>query len=102
MKKGVSNNMLKVSSKRRRTRKEIADAKLADTNREAELAAKLAFIAEAEEKLANYDRMAEQNEQANQVISQMQADGFVNIDNNGVISPSKQKPGAEFQDFDNQ
>ena len=61
--------MLKVSSKRRRTKKEVADAKAAEANREADIAAKLAFIAAAEEKLANYDRMAEQNEQANQVIS---------------------------------
>ena len=71
MTKGVSANLLKVSSKRRRTRKEIAASKAVEANREAELATKLAFIAAAEEKLANYDRMAEQNEQANQVISQM-------------------------------
>ena len=94
--------MLKMSSKRRRTRDEIATQKKADANREAELNAKLAFIAEAEEKLANYDRMAEQNEQATNVINQMQAEGLVNVDGNGIISPSKQKPGSEFQDFDQQ
>ena len=59
MKKGVSNNMLKVSSKRRRTRKEIASSKALEANKEADIQAKLAYIAEMNEKLANSDRMAE-------------------------------------------
>ena len=55
--------MLKTSSKRRRTRKEIEEAKQSESNRESEIAAKLEFIAVAEEKLANYERLKEQNDQ---------------------------------------
>ena len=92
--------MLKASSKRRRTRKEIEEAKQSESNREAELAAKLAFIAEAEEKLADYERMKELNEQAKGVFDQLHSQGVVDIDDQGNISPSKKKPGSEFQDFD--
>ena len=40
--------MLKMSSKRRRTKREIAEAKLAEANREADIEAKLAQLAAAE------------------------------------------------------
>ena len=46
--KGVSAHILKMSSKRRRTKKEIADAKLAEANREADLQAKMEQMALAE------------------------------------------------------
>ena len=92
--------MLKISSKRRRTRKEIAAEKQAKANQEQELAAKLEFIAAAEDKLAHYDRLAEQNEQAKAAFEQLQAQGIVDIDDQGNISPSKKKPGSGFQDFD--
>ena len=55
--KGVSANMLKASSKRRRTRKEIAKAKEAEANREGDIQAKFAEIAAAQEKLNNYDEL---------------------------------------------
>ena len=46
--------------------------------------------------------MVQQNEQAKAVISQLQAEGMVEVDDGGNISPSKQKPAQSFHDFDNQ
>ena len=91
--------MLKTGSKRRRARKEIEEAKQAESDRERELAAKLEFIAAAEEKLANYERMKEQNEQAKGVFTQLAAEGVVDIDEHGTITPSKKKRNAEITGF---
>jgi hypothetical protein len=46
--------------------------------------------------------MSQQNEQARNIIDQLQAEGMVEVDDNGNISPSKQKPAQSFHDFDNQ
>ena len=92
--------MMKISSKRRRTRKEIQQDKLAEANREADLQAKMAMMAEAEEKLANFDQMNEELMKHRQLFQEMQAVGAIEVDAHGNVSPSKQKPQAEFQNFD--
>ena len=60
----------------------------------------MAFLAQAKEKLADYDRMKEANEQAKDAFNQLQSQGLVNIDDQGNITPSKKKPDAEFLDFE--
>ena len=50
--KGISVNMMKISSKRRRTRKEIQDQKEAAAAKEADIQAKMNFFQAAEAKLA--------------------------------------------------
>ena len=62
----------------------------------------MAFFEAAEEKLAEFDTMAANVEKAKSLMLELQSQGLVNIDDNWNVSPSKQKPGAEFQDFDNQ
>ena len=41
--------------------------------------------------MALFDRMAAENERAKAVIGELQAAGQVDIDEHGVISPSKRK-----------
>ena len=41
-------------------------------------------------------------EQARVFFEKMQADGLVDVDDYGNVSPSKQKPDDEFQDFNSQ
>ena len=94
--------MLKISSKRRRTRAEIQAAKEAAATREADIQAKMNFFQQAESKLADYDSMAANFEKAKEMMLELQRQGHVNIDENGNVSPSKQKPPSEFQDFDQQ
>ena len=53
--KGVSANLLKMSSKRRRSRLEIQAEKEAEANKEAEIQKKMAFLAEAQEKLNTFE-----------------------------------------------
>ena len=84
--------MLKVGSKRRRTAAQVKNDQEESSIKEMDIEAKLARLAEAEQKLADYDQMASQNEQAKALINELQASGHVEIDENGMISPSKQKP----------
>ena len=83
--------MLKISSKRRRTRKEIKEQKEAAANREADIQAKLAFIQQAEGKLAEFDSMAANVEKAKAMMFELERQGHVCIDEHGNASPSKQK-----------
>ena len=90
--KGVSANMLKESSKRRRTKKEVEEAKQSEANREADIQTKLAQIEAAEHKLNRYDELYEQLQKHQQVLTQMQDAGLIDIDDQGNVSPSKKKP----------
>ena len=45
--------------------------------------------------------MAADLERAKAMMLELQAQGAVNIDDQGNVSPSKQKPRDEFQDFGN-
>lgn len=90
--------MLKVTSKRRRTRKEVLADKEAEANQEANLQAKLAQIAEAEAKLAHYEEVVQQNAHATMLFQELQADGHVFVDDQGNVRSSKKKPGSEFID----
>ena len=83
--------MLKAGIKRRRTQAQVKADKEEALLREQDIEAKLARLAEAEAKLQDYDRMAEQNEQAKALFTQLQAEGHVDVDENGFVSPSKQK-----------
>ena len=60
--------------------------------REQDIQDKLARLAEAEQKLAMFDQLEAQNEQAKELMRQLHASGHVDIDDNGNVSPSKQKP----------
>ena len=94
--------MMKISSKRRRTRKEIQEQKEAAAAKEADIQAKMNFLQAAEAKLAQFDAMAADLEKAKTLMLELQIQGKVNIDEHGNVSPSKQKPRDEFQDFGNQ
>ena len=63
--------MMKMSSKRRRTKKQIAEEKLAKEQHEAEIAAKLAQLAAAEEKLADFDEMQRNYDNAHAIMTQL-------------------------------
>ena len=98
--------MLKISSKRRRTRREIQAEKEAAAAKEADMQAKMNFFQAAEAKLAQFDAMAADLEKAKALMLELQRQGQVNIDEHGNVSPSKQKPvhgvpsgSQEFQDF---
>ena len=45
--------------------------------------------------------MEEKYEQARTLFENLQKAGVVDVDDYGNISPSKQKPDAEFKDFEN-
>ncbi len=75
---------------------------MAEADKEADIQQKFARLAEAEEKLSNYDNLVAQNEKANQILHELHAAGAVEVDEHGNVSPSKQKPQAEFQDFERQ
>ena len=84
--------MLKISSKRRRTRREIQAEKEAAAAKEADMQAKMNFFQAAEAKLAQFDAMAADLEKAKTLMLELQRQGQVNIDEHGNVSPSKQKP----------
>ena len=94
--------MLKISSKRRRTRKQIQEQKEAEVTKRADIQAKMAFFEAAEEKLAEFDTMAANVEKAKSLMLELQGQGMINIDDNWNVSPSKQKPSDDFKDFEQQ
>ena len=55
-----------------------------------------------EHKLSRYDELHEQLQKHQQMLSQMQEAGLIEVDAQGNVSPSKQKPRPKFQDFDQQ
>jgi len=83
--------MLKVGSKRRRTQAQVKADKEEALLKEQDTQQKLARLAEAEQKLAHYDQMVAQNEEAKAVIGELQASGDVEFDEHGRITPSKRK-----------
>ena len=101
--------MLQDSSKRRRTKKQIAAEKLAKEQHEANIQAQLAELAEAKAKLVDYEQLKVRNSQAETLLQQLHARGDIEIDEHGTATPSKRRPGgrgdtqnSEFQDFDQQ
>ena len=52
----------------------------------------MAQIAAAEEKLAHYDEVMQQNEHAKSLFRELQAEGHVVVDESGRVSSSKKKP----------
>ena len=94
--------MMKISSKRRRTRKEIQEQKEAAAAKEADYQAKMALFQQAEAKLNDYDNMQANFEKAKTMMLELQAQGAVDIDEHGNVSPSKEKPRDNFQDFGQQ
>ena len=83
--------MLKVGSKRRRTHAQVKADKEEALLKEQDFQAKIARLAEAEERLADYDRLAMENQQAKEVIQQLNNEGMVDFNEDGSISPSKKK-----------
>ena len=53
---------------------------------------KMSQISAAEEKLAHYDEVVQQNEHAKLLFRELQADGHVIVDESGRVSSSKKKP----------
>ena len=100
--KGQSANMLKVGTKRRRTQAQIKADKEAAALREQELQAKIVHVSNAEAKLADYENMQANFEKAKALMLELQRQGHIDIDDNWNVSPSKQKPRDEFQDFGHQ
>ena len=84
--------MLKVGSKRRRTQAQVKADKEEALIREQDIQVKMARLAEAEQKLQKFDQLEAQNEQAKELMRELHAAGHVDIDENGNVSPSKQKP----------
>ena len=77
MTKGISANMLKMSSKRRRTRKQIEEEKQAEATKRADIQRKMAFLEAAEEKLAQFDTMAANVEKAKSLMLELQSQGMI-------------------------
>ena len=94
--------MLKETAQRRRTKKQIEEAKQSEANREADIQDKLDKIEMVENKLSRYDELHAELQKHQQVLSQMQDAGLIDIDDHGNVSPSKKKPQPEFQDFEQQ
>ena len=74
--------MLKMSSKRRRTRKQIEEEKQAEVTKRADMQRKMAFFEAAEEKLAQFDTMAANVEKAKSLMLELQGQGMISIDDN--------------------
>ena len=81
--------MLKIGSKRRRTQAQVKADKEEAMLREQDIQDRLARLQEVEAKLAEFDRMAAENQHAQDIISQLHAAGQVDIDDHGRVSPSK-------------
>ena len=92
--RGVSANMLKVGSKRRRTQAEIKADKEEALLKEQDLQDKLKRLAEYETKMAMFEQMQQENQRAQELLTELHANGQIEIDENGNVSPSKQKPQA--------
>ena len=54
--------------------------------------------------MSRKDRLGSERklEEARVFFEKMQAEGLVDVDDYGNVSPSKRKPESEFQDFDQQ
>lgn len=72
--------MLKIGTKRRRTQAQVHLDKEREQIRLMDIDEKLARLAAAEQKLAVFDQMAQENANAKQVIEELQASGDVEID----------------------
>ena len=83
--------MLKTGSKRRRTQTQIKAEKEEARLREEDIQETLARYAEAQQKMADYDRMEAENNRANQVLNELHAEGLIDVGDDGKISPSKKK-----------
>ena len=77
MTKGVSANMLKISSKRRRTMKQIQAEKEAAAQREAETQAKLAQFDDLQRELMTLQEQHETGKAASNLMSQFINAGLV-------------------------
>ena len=95
MSKGISANMLKMSSKRRRTLKEIRDEKLAKEQEAAETQAKLAEFENLQQQVMQIQQESESGKMANSLMNQFINAGLVKqIDENEFIvnsSPTESK-----------
>ena len=83
--------MLKSGSKRRRTKAQVKAEKEEALLRDIDIQEKLARLAEMEEKIKNFERMAAENERAMAVMGELHAAGQIEIDDSGNISASKRK-----------
>ena len=83
--------MLKSGSKRRRTKAQVKAEKEEALLRDIDIQEKLARLAEMEEKIKNFERMAAKNERAMAVMGELHAAGQIEIDDSGNISASKRK-----------
>ena len=83
--------MLKAGSKRRRTKAQVKAEKEEALLRDLDIQEKLARIADMEEKIKNFERMAAENERAMAVMGELHAAGQIEIDDSGNISASKRK-----------
>ena len=51
-------------------------------------------MAEYETKMAMFEQMQQENQRAQELLTELHANGQIEIDENGNVSPSKQKPQA--------
>jgi hypothetical protein len=77
--------MLKIGSKRRRTKTEIEEEKKEAELKQADIEAKLASLAAAMEEVARLKTEAEQNGSANLVLQDLHSKKKIKVDENGHI-----------------
>ena len=84
--KGNSSHLMKVSSKRRRTKEEIKEEKRIQSNAEAELARRLAQIQELERANEDLQANVSNTEHVRLQVQSFIDDGQLDIDDSGVVS----------------
>ena len=91
--KGNSAALLKVGSKRRRTRAELEELKEEEVNRQAEAESSRAVIAELQAQLRQSKRKSDRQDHHSKAIQQMLAAGFIvqNPDGGYGPGPSQQQ-----------
>ena len=82
--------MLKVGSKRRRTKQECREEREQEEVKKAEVAAKLASFDSLRQEMESHKARADGNQGAHEVVQDMLDKGIVHLDENGVF----QYPGA--------
>ena len=84
--KGISANLCKIGTKRRRTHQEVLDDKAEMERKEAEIAQKLARFHEMEAKVMQLESQLGNNQQAANILSDMVNQGKAIVDDAGRVS----------------
>ena len=95
--KGNGANLIKVGTKRRRTKAQIIQEKQDSIAKEAEIQAKLAKFDEIMQTNALLHQQAQSNQAAAEILTDLVKKGIVDKDENGQVSlPSSPDKGEEF------